>query len=55
MATWKPKTSWRDKLNDDKDLPKVVELTGKAAKHWGKGTMLIARPRDVDARSITGS
>ena len=33
--------SWTDKLNDDKDLPKVVKVAGK-------GRMAIASPREVD-------
>jgi len=43
------KKTWREKLNDSKDLPKVVRLTGKGRKHWGTGTMVIAAPADVDA------
>ncbi len=42
------KKSWKDKLNDDKDFPKVVKLEGKLASKWGEGTMVIPRPRDVD-------
>jgi hypothetical protein len=46
----RPRKSWREKLADDKDLPKVVKLeTAAAAKRWGGRTMIIARPRDVDA------
>lgn len=43
------KKSWREKLHDDKDLPKRIVLEGPAAEKWGEGTMIIARPRDVDA------
>jgi hypothetical protein len=42
------KKSWREKLADSKDLPKVVELRGKAAAKWGKGTMAIPAPVEVD-------
>ncbi len=42
------KKSWKEKLNDDKDFPKIVKLEGKLAKKWGEGTMVIPRPRDVD-------
>jgi hypothetical protein len=41
--------SWRDKLADDKDLPKVVPITGKMSKRWGEGTVVIPAPREVDA------
>jgi alkylated DNA nucleotide flippase Atl1 len=41
--------TWREKLADDKDLPKVVKITGKMTRRWGKGTVAIAAPREVDA------
>ena len=28
------KKSWREKLAERKDLPKVVEITGKMTKRW---------------------
>jgi len=43
------KKSWREKLNDDKDLPKVVKIEGKLTNRWGKGTCVILAPREVDA------
>ena len=45
----KAKKSWREKLADDKDLPKVCEVTGKLSKRWGEGTFVIPAPREVDA------
>jgi alkylated DNA nucleotide flippase Atl1 len=42
------KKSWREKLNDDKDLPKVVKIEGKLAKRWGEGTCVIPAPREVN-------
>jgi hypothetical protein len=45
----KPKKSWREKLADDKDLPKVCEVTGKLTKRWGEGRFVIPAPREVDA------
>ena len=42
------KKSWREKLADDKDLPKVEEINEKMAKKWGKGTLVIPAPREVD-------
>ena len=41
--------TWREKLADDKDLPKVVKITGKMTSRWGKGTVAIAAPREIDA------
>jgi len=41
--------SWREKLQNSKDLPKVVKITGKMSKRWGTGTVVIPRPLDVDA------
>lgn len=41
--------SWREKLADDKGLPKVIKITGRLSKRWGTGTCAIPAPRDVDA------
>jgi alkylated DNA nucleotide flippase Atl1 len=41
--------SWQEKLNDDKGLPKVVEITEKMSRKWGMGTCVIPAPREVDA------
>lgn len=43
------KKSWREKLADDKDLPKVGEVSGKLSKRWGEGCFVIPAPREVDA------
>lgn len=40
--------SWVDKLNDSKDLPKVIRLKGKPKEKWGPGTMVIPAPLEVD-------
>ena len=45
----KTKMSWREKLADDKGLPKVCKVTGKMSKRWGTGTFVIPAPREVDA------
>ena len=42
--------SWNDKLNDSKDLPKLVEPGAKMVKRFGAGKMVIPAPLDVDAR-----
>lgn len=44
----KPKKSWREKLADSKDLPRVVEITDKMSKRWGTGTVVIPAPMEVD-------
>jgi len=42
------KKSWREKLADSKDLPKVGPIMGKMTRRWGTGTMVIPAPREVD-------
>ena len=44
----KLKKSWREKLEDSKDLPRVVEITGKMSTRWGTGTVCIPAPIEVD-------
>jgi hypothetical protein len=44
----KLKKTWREKLNDDRDMPKVVEVNEKMSKLWGEGTCVIPAPREVD-------
>jgi hypothetical protein len=41
--------SWREKLADDKHLPRVIRVEGKAAARWGGRTIAIAAPREIDA------
>lgn len=45
----KPKKSRREKLADDKGLPKVARVTGRMSKRWGAGIMVIPAPIEVDA------
>ena len=45
----KPKKSWREKLADDKGLPKIGRVEGGMIRRWGEGTMVIPAPREVDA------
>lgn len=45
----KTKKSWREKLADDKGLPRVSKATGRLAKRWGTGAFVIPAPREVDA------
>ena len=44
----KRKKSWREKLADSKDLPKIQPITGKMVERWGKGTFVIPAPLEVD-------
>lgn len=48
-ANMKAKKSWREKLADDKGLPKVGPVTGRMSTRWGTGIMVIPAPREVDA------
>lgn len=41
--------TWREKLADSKDLPKVVPITGKMTGRWGRGTVVVPAPSEVDA------
>jgi alkylated DNA nucleotide flippase Atl1 len=43
------KKTWREKLSDDKDLPRVVEIDQRMSARWGEGTVVIPAPREVDA------
>lgn len=45
----KVKKSWREKLADDKGLPKLGKVVGKLSKSWGEGIFVIPSPREVDA------
>ena len=45
----KPRKSWREKLADDKGLPKVAPVCGNMTKRWGTGLMVIPAPREVEA------
>ena len=44
----KPRKSWQEKLADSKDLPKVEKITEKMSKKWGRGTVVIPAPKEVD-------
>lgn len=49
LSKMKIKKSWREKLTDDKGLPKVCKVTGEMTRRWGRGTFVIPAPREVDA------
>ncbi len=44
----KKRKSWREKLEDDKGLPRVVTMDKNLSKRWGEGTCVIPAPREVD-------
>ena len=44
----KARKTWQEKLADDKDFPRVVEITDKMSTRWGTGTLVIPAPREVD-------
>jgi len=44
----KRKMSWKEKLTDSKDMPKVVEITENMSQKWGTGTVCIPAPIEVD-------
>ena len=43
-----PRKSWREKLADSRDLPKVVVIDEKMSRRWGTGTVVIPAPMEVD-------
>jgi alkylated DNA nucleotide flippase Atl1 len=45
----KTKKSWKEKLADSKGLPKIGRVMGKMTRRWGRGTMVVPAPREVDA------
>src|SRR5262249_12932282 len=49
MPKSKLKKTWREKLADSKDFPKVAKIEGKLTKRWGTGTFVIPAPLEVDA------
>ena len=44
----KKRKTWEEKLNDAKDLPKVVQLRGKAKQRWHANTL----PNCISSRDI---
>jgi len=46
--TTNKKKTWCEKLNENKGLPKVEKITEKMSKRWGKGTVVIPAPVEVD-------
>lgn len=44
----KSSKSWKEKLLDNKGLPKVEQITEKMSQRWGSGTVVIPAPIEVD-------
>ena len=42
------KKDFNEKMNNSKNMPKIVNLTTKEAQRWGGKTMVIAPPKDYD-------
>jgi alkylated DNA nucleotide flippase Atl1 len=42
------KKSWKEKLADSKDFPRIVKLKGKLRKSWGAENCVIPAPAEVD-------
>ena len=45
----KTRSSWSEKLDQSKGLPKVVPIGPTMSKQWGEGTVVVPAPREVDA------
>ena len=44
----KKKPTWQEKLHDNKNFPKVEPIPEKMVKNWGKGTLVIPAPIEID-------
>jgi len=44
----KLKKTWREKLADSRDMPRVIEITENMSQRWGTGTCVIPAPMEVD-------
>ncbi|MBN2571435.1 MAG: hypothetical protein JXA68_04850, partial [Ignavibacteriales bacterium] len=44
----KGKKTWKEKLLDNKGLPKIIEINEKLSKRWGEGTCVIPAPIEVN-------
>jgi hypothetical protein len=45
----KPRKTWREKLADDKDLPKIIHIPPEGRARWKAATLVVPAPREVDA------
>ena len=44
----KARKTWKQKLADSKDLPKVVDIPDRLRGKWGEGNFVIPTPAEVD-------
>ncbi|HOJ64059.1 MAG TPA: MGMT family protein [Spirochaetota bacterium] len=44
----KSKKSWKEKLLNSKNLPRVEKISEKMEKRWGKGSVAIPSPKEID-------
>ena len=49
MTTARTRTTWNQKLEDSKGLPKMDPMSKKWRERWGEGQMLIPAPLEVNA------
>ncbi len=42
------KPTWKEKLEDSKNFPKVEPIPSRMTKNWGTGTLVIPAPKEVD-------
>jgi hypothetical protein len=45
----RPRKSWREKLESDQGLPQLKPIPPRMRKRFGKGTIVIPAPREVNA------
>jgi alkylated DNA nucleotide flippase Atl1 len=48
VSNMSKKKTWREKLADSKDLPKIEEVTETMRRKWGTGKFVIPAPLEVD-------
>ena len=44
----KPRKTWKEKLRDSKDLPKILDIPDRLKTKWGEGNFVIPAPVEVD-------
>ena len=44
----KTRKTWREKLADSRDLPRVEKIPEGMIRRWGAGTLVIPAPKEVD-------
>jgi len=44
----KQRKTWKEKLADSKDLPKILDIPDRLRAKWGSGNFVIPAPVEVD-------